>query len=33
MPDLFTPGDTAVVLIDHQDGTMSWVRSIGLDDL
>jgi nicotinamidase-related amidase len=33
MPNLFTPGDTAIVLIDHQDGTMSWVRSIGLDDM
>jgi len=24
---LFTPEDTAVLLIDHQIGTMSWVRS------
>lgn len=33
MPDLFTPDDTAILLIDHQDGTMSWVRSIPLEDL
>ncbi|MFY1669542.1 isochorismatase family protein [Plantactinospora sp. WMMB334] len=25
--DLFTPADTAVLLIDHQEGTMSWIRS------
>ncbi|GGP73821.1 isochorismatase family protein [Saccharothrix coeruleofusca] len=25
--DLFTPEDTAVLLIDHQVGTMSWIRS------
>lgn len=31
--DLFTPEDTAVLLIDHQVGTMSWVRSIAIDDM
>lgn len=25
--NLFTPEDTAILLIDHQVGTMSWVRS------
>ncbi|MFJ8580906.1 isochorismatase family protein [Micromonospora sp. NPDC093277] len=25
--NLFTPDDTAILLIDHQIGTMSWVRS------
>ena len=30
---LFAPEDTAVLLIDHQVGTMSWVRSIALDDM
>ncbi len=24
--ELFTPEDTAVLLIDHQIGTMSWAR-------
>ncbi|HZG03092.1 MAG TPA: isochorismatase family protein [Streptomyces sp.] len=27
--DLFTPDDTAILLIDHQVGTMSWVRPTG----
>lgn len=27
-PDRFTPEDTAILLIDHQLGTMSWVGSI-----
>ena len=31
--DLFTPADTAVLLIDHQLGTMSWVRSIPVEEL
>lgn len=31
--DLFTPGDSAVLLIDHQLGTMSWVRSTPLDEM
>ncbi|GAA4241461.1 isochorismatase family protein [Actinomadura meridiana] len=31
--DLFTPEDTAVVLIDHQTGILSWVRSFDLDEL
>lgn len=31
--DLFTPDDTAVLLIDHQLGTMSWVRSTGFDEM
>lgn len=30
---LFAPGDTAVLLIDHQVGTMSWVRSIDLEEM
>lgn len=30
---LFTPGNTAVVLIDHQAGTMDWVRSATFDDM
>lgn len=30
---LFTPEDTAVLLIDHQLGTMSWVRSMPIDDM
>jgi nicotinamidase-related amidase len=30
---LFTPDDTAVLLIDHQVGTMSWVRSTDFDDM
>ncbi|WUH97873.1 hypothetical protein OHR68_30830 [Spirillospora sp. NBC_00431] len=25
--NLYTPGDTAVVLIDHQAGTVGWARS------
>lgn len=31
--NLFTPADTAILLIDHQVGTMSWVRSIGFDEM
>lgn len=31
LPDRFTPEDTAIVLIDHQLGTMSWVGSIDQD--
>lgn len=30
-PDRFTPEDTAILLIDHQLGTMSWVGSIDQD--
>lgn len=30
---LFSSGDTAVLLIDHQVGTMSWVRSTDLDEM
>jgi nicotinamidase-related amidase len=30
---LFTPDDTAVLLIDHQVGTMGWVRSTDFDDM
>ena len=29
----FTPDDSAVLLIDHQTGTMSWVRSMPLAEL
>lgn len=29
----FTPDNCAVLLIDHQDGTMSWVRSMPVDDM
>lgn len=29
----FTPDDSAVLLIDHQVGTMSWVRSIPLEEM
>lgn len=28
---LFTPEDSAVLLIDHQHGTMSWIRSQPLE--
>ncbi|SDF40738.1 Nicotinamidase-related amidase [Lentzea fradiae] len=31
--DLFTPEDTAVLLIDHQVGTMSWIRSAPVDEV
>jgi len=31
--DLFTPQDSAVLLIDHQLGTMSWVRSVPLEQM
>jgi nicotinamidase-related amidase len=31
--DLFTPEDTAVLLIDHQVGTMGWVRSTNHDEM
>ncbi len=31
--DLFTPQDSAVLLIDHQHGTMSWVRSVPLEQM
>lgn len=31
--DLFTPQDTAVLLIDHQEGTMSWIRSAPLEQV
>ena len=31
--DLFTPEDSAVLLIDHQRGTMSWVQSIPLEQM
>lgn len=30
---LFSPGDTAVLLIDHQVGTMSWVRSTDFEEM
>ncbi|QFY05369.1 isochorismatase family protein [Nonomuraea phyllanthi] len=30
---LFTPEDTAVLLIDHQTGTMSWVGSADQDEV
>ena len=30
---LFTPDESAVLLIDHQVGTMSWVRSIDVDQM
>ncbi len=29
----FTPANSAVLLIDHQDGTMSWVRSMPVADM
>jgi hypothetical protein len=29
---LFTPDDTAILLIDHQLGTMSWIGSADLDE-
>ena len=31
--DLFTPQDTAVLLIDHQDGTMGWIRSAPVEQV
>lgn len=31
--DLFTPEDSAILLIDHQHGTMSWVRSVPLEHM
>ncbi len=31
MKNLFTPENSALLLIDHQVGTMSWVRSLELD--
>ena len=30
---LFTPADTAVLLIDHQAGTMSWARSNPVEEM
>jgi nicotinamidase-related amidase len=30
---LFTPDDTAVLLIDHQVGTMGWVRSTEFEEM
>jgi len=30
---LFDPGATAILLIDHQEGTMSWVRSTPLKEM
>jgi nicotinamidase-related amidase len=29
----FTADDTAILLIDHQDGTMGWVRSMPLEEM
>ena len=29
----FNPGNTAMLLIDHQVGTMSWVRSVSLEEM
>ncbi len=29
----FTPQDTAILLIDHQVGTMGWVKSISFDEM
>lgn len=31
--DLFTPQDSAILLIDHQVGTMSWIRSAPIEDV
>jgi len=31
--NLFTPDDTAVLLIDHQVGTMGWVRSTDREEM
>ncbi|MEO3876261.1 isochorismatase family protein [Nonomuraea sp. B12E4] len=31
--DLFTPDDTAILLIDHQLGTMRWIGSAGHDEV
>ena len=28
VPDRFTPADTAVMLVDHQTGTLGWVKSL-----
>ena len=33
MKNLFTPENAAMLLIDHQIGTMSWVRSAELSDI
>jgi nicotinamidase-related amidase len=30
---LFTPQDSAILLIDHQVGTMSWIRSDAIDNV
>ncbi|MEZ0074136.1 hypothetical protein ABH927_003492 [Planotetraspora sp. GP83] len=30
---LFTSGDSAVLLIDHQLGTMTWARSAAFEDV
>jgi hypothetical protein len=30
---LFSPSNTAVLLIDHQVGTMNWVRSTDLEEM
>jgi nicotinamidase-related amidase len=29
----FTPADTALLMIDHQVGTMGWVKSISFDEM
>ena len=33
MKNLFTPENAAMLLIDHQIGTMGWVRSAKLSDI
>jgi nicotinamidase-related amidase len=33
MKNAFSPQNTAMLLIDHQVGTMGWVRSAGLDSI
>ena len=33
MTNAFTPQNAAMLLIDHQDGTMGWVRSASLDSI
>ncbi len=33
MSELFTPENSAMLLIDHQVGTMGWVRSANLADI
>ncbi|MGW6401267.1 isochorismatase family protein [Streptomyces sp. NPDC055134] len=32
-PQPFTPDNTAILLIDHQTGTMGWVSSIAFDEM